>query len=145
MIILQNQVKYGIDVIKKFSDLPKIACYVNELNQVWTNIIHNAIQAMKGQGTLTIETYLSPQSAGHNIAVRITDTGPGIPPDIQGKIFDPYFTTKDQGEGSGLGLGIAQQIVERHHGEIRMTSRPGQTSFEVLLPISGVQKEYLAS
>ncbi len=145
MIILQNQVKYGIDVIKKFSDLPKIACYVNELNQVWTNIIHNAIQAMKGQGTLTIETYLAPQTAAPNIAVRITDTGPGIPPDIQGKIFDPYFTTKDQGEGSGLGLGIAQQIVERHHGEIRMTSRPGQTSFEVLLPISGVQKEYLAS
>ncbi|GAK49313.1 two-component sensor histidine kinase [Candidatus Moduliflexus flocculans] len=163
MIILQSQFKYGIEVVKKFSDLPKIACYANELNQVWTNIIHNAIQAMKGQGMLTIETYLSPQddesdeaisaeisprltpSAERKIAVRITDTGPGIPLEIQGKIFDPYFTTKDQGEGSGLGLGIAQQIVERHHGEIRLTSRPGQTSFEVLLPISGVRKEYLAS
>jgi len=163
MIILQSQFKYGIEVIKKFSELPKIACYANELNQVWTNIIHNAIQAMKGQGQLTIETYVLPQylepdeavitgisprmaqPVERKIAVRITDTGPGIPPEIQGKIFDPYFTTKDQGEGSGLGLGIAQQIVERHHGEIRLSSRPGQTSFEVLLPISGVRKEYLAS
>ncbi len=163
MIILQSQIKYGIEVIKHFDELPKIPCYVNELNQVWTNIIHNAIQAMKGKGTLTIETYLSPKQvesgdeiiegiaqkisppAERKIAVRITDTGPGIPPEIQGKIFDPYFTTKDQGEGSGLGLGIAQQIVERHHGEIRMMSRPGHTSFEVLLPMNGVQKEYLAS
>ena len=79
------------------------------------------------------------------IAVRITDTGPGIPPEIQGRIFDLYFTTKDQGQGSGLGLGIAQQIIERHHGEIRLNSRPGCTSFEVLLPIEKLQQEYLAA
>ena len=74
--------------------------------------------------------------------MRITDTGPGIPPEIQDKIFDPFFTTRDQGEGSGLGLGIARQIVERHHGEIRVQSRPGKTSFEILLPLAGVQEEY---
>ena len=96
---------------------------------------------MNGSGTLTIETYLLPE---RKIGIRITDTGPGIAEDIQNKIFDPYFTTKDQGEGSGLGLGIARHIVVRHHGEIRATSKPGKTSFEVLLPISGVQEEYLA-
>ena len=162
LTILQSQIKYGIEVIRDFGDIPKIPCYANELNQVWTNIIHNAVQAMDGSGTLTIKTYRVPQSklmmleSEHHqdifeepleerIGVRITDTGPGIPIDIQGKIFDPYFTTKDQGEGSGLGLGITQQIVERHHGEIRVTSQPGETMFEVLLPISGVQEEYLAS
>ena len=162
LIILHNQMKYGVEVIQRFGELPKILCYANELNQVWTNIIHNAIQAMKGRGILTIETYLYPQavleidektastemfedSFEKQIGVCITDTGPGIPSAIQDKIFDPYFTTKDQGEGSGLGLGIAQQIVERHHGEIRVKSEPGQTSFEVLLPISGVQEDYLAS
>jgi signal transduction histidine kinase len=115
---------------------------------------------MHGKGTLTVETCLvppqTPTTLEHattdkqdipgesRVSVKITDTGPGIPKDIQDKIFDPYFTTKDQGEGSGLGLGIARQIVERHHGEIRFTSKPGETSFEVLLPISGVQDDYLA-
>ena len=164
MTILQSQMKYGIEVVRKYGTLPKIPCYVNELNQVWTNIIHNAIQAMNGNGTLTIETYLFPRSGENEeksatpdnspllsalsekkIAVRITDTGPGIPPEIQGRIFDLYFTTKDQGQGSGLGLGIAQQIIERHHGEIRLNSRPGCTSFEVLLPIEKLQQEYLAA
>ena len=145
-IILQNQMKRGIEVHRLYGDLPEIPCYANELNQVWTNLIHNAIQAMNGRGTLTIETtMISADSPGQaKIRVKITDTGPGIPTDIQPKIFDPYFTTKDQGEGSGLGLGIAQHIVERHHGEIRVSSRPGETSFEVLLPASGLQDEYLA-
>ncbi|PIE35250.1 hypothetical protein CSA56_05020 [candidate division KSB3 bacterium] len=163
LTILQNHLKYGIEVIRDFGELPKIPCYVNELNQVWTNIIHNAIQAMDGSGTLTITTSVSSlptlnvspdtedgEFIGDNmldgrVIVCITDTGPGIPLSIQGKIFDPYFTTKDQGEGSGLGLGITQQIVERHHGEIRVKSQPGNTTFEVFLPISGVQKEFLAS
>ena len=162
LIILQSQIKYGVEIERCFGDIPKIPCYVNELNQVWTNIIHNAIQAMDGVGTLTIETYLTSEekpvdqlldstdvvyqeSHEKKIGVKITDTGPGIPLEIQDKIFDPYFTTKDQGEGSGLGLGIALQIIERHHGEIRVTSEPGKTSFEVLLPLSGVREEYLAS
>lgn len=147
LIILQSQIKQGIDVERRYGDIPKIPCYANELNQVWTNIIHNALQAMNGTGTLTIETYLYPQgekAQEGKIGVKITDTGPGIPIDIQDKIFDPYFTTKDQGEGSGLGLGIARQIVERHHGEIRVQSKPGRTSFEVVFPISGVLEEYLA-
>ncbi len=146
LIILQNQIKHGIDVQRLYGDLPTLPCYANELNQVWTNLIHNAIQAMQGHGTLTIETALvsadTPDDA--TIRVKITDTGPGIPSDIQQKIFDPYFTTKDQGEGSGLGLGIAQHIIERHRGDIRVSSKPGETSFEVLLPASGVQDEYLA-
>lgn len=160
LIILQSQIKHGVDVERRYGQLPKMPCYANELNQLWTNIIHNALQAMHGSGRLTIETCFYPSGTGDpaetaddglslespdaRIGVKITDTGPGIPPDIQAKIFDPYFTTKDQGEGSGLGLGIAQQIVERHHGEIRVNSQPGQTSFEVLLPLSGVRDEYLA-
>ena len=147
LIILQNQMKHGIEVNRLYGQLPEIPCYANELNQVWTNLIHNAIQAMNGRGTLTIETTMisadSPDQA--KIRVKITDTGPGIPSEIQPKIFDPYFTTKDQGEGSGLGLGIAQHIIERHHGEIRVSSRPGETSFEVLLPAAGIQDEYLAN
>jgi len=147
LIILQSQIKQGIEVERCYGDIPRIPCYANELNQVWTNIIHNALQAMNGTGTLTIETHLYPQGDEFQegrIGVKITDTGPGIPIKIQDKIFDPYFTTKDQGEGSGLGLGIARQIVERHHGEIRVRSKPGKTSFEVVLPISGVLEEYLA-
>jgi signal transduction histidine kinase/DNA-binding response OmpR family regulator len=168
LIILQSQIKQGIEVERCYGDIPKIPCYANELNQVWTNIIHNALQAMNKTGTLTIETYLYPPKIDETVAmteeeslpltsirigeetqeekigIKITDTGPGIPREIQDKIFDPYFTTKDQGEGSGLGLGIAQQIVERHHGEIRVKSKPGKTSFEVLLPISAVREEYLA-
>ena len=73
--------------------------------------------------------------------MRITDSGPGIPESIRGRIFDPFFTTKDQGEGSGLGLGISQQIVQRHHGRIRVDSEPGRTSFEVLLPLSAARVE----
>jgi signal transduction histidine kinase len=160
LIILHSQIKYGVTVERHYGKLPKIPCYANELNQVWTNIIHNAVQAMNGSGILTIETYVLPENSQartsplanrmiqdiseDSIGVLITDTGPGIPPEIEDKIFDPYFTTKDQGEGSGLGLGIAQQIVERHRGEIRVISKPGKTSFEVLLPLTGVLEEYLA-
>jgi signal transduction histidine kinase len=151
LIILQNQMKHGIDVERHYGELPHIPCYANELNQVWTNLIHNAVQAMNGKGTLTIATSLISRDARSDqtetlswISVKVTDTGPGIPDDIRDKIFDPYFTTKDQGEGSGLGLGIAQHIIERHHGEIRFTSRAGKTSFEVLLPAAGMQTDYLA-
>ena len=162
LTILQNQMKYGIEVERRFGELPKIPCYANELNQVWTNIIHNAVQAMDGTGKLTIETLcvgqggpvdgegersaqLVQDDTEGQVMVRVRDTGPGIPPEIQAKIFDPYFTTKDQGQGSGLGLGIALQIIERHHGDIRVKSRAGETVFEVLLPVSGVQEEFLSS
>ncbi len=156
LIILHSQIKYGIHVEKHYGDIPAIPCYANELNQVWTNIIHNAVQAMNGEGTLTIETSFLPAGSPKQaedadaatrdgmVRIRISDTGQGIPAEIRDKIFDPYFTTKDQGEGSGLGLGIAQQIVERHQGTIRVESQPGNTSFEIFLPVSGVLEDYLA-
>jgi len=131
LTILRNQIKYGVVVERRYSRLPCVICNVNELNQVWTNLIHNAIQAMQGVGKITIETY---QREGY-VGIRITDSGPGIPEAIRGRIFDPFFTTKDQGEGTGLGLGIAHQIVQRHRGRIEVASEPGRTSFEVLLPL----------
>ena len=131
LTILRNQIRYGIVIERRYSRLPAVICDVNELNQVWTNLIHNAIQAMKGMGKVTIETY---RKEGY-VGVRIIDTGPGIPEEVRGRIFDPFFTTKDQGEGTGLGLGIAQQIVQRHRGRIEVASEPGRTSFEVLLPL----------
>ena len=131
LTILRNQMRYGIVVERHYSRLPPVVCNINELNQVWTNLIHNAIQAMKGVGRLTIET----AATEDGVAVRITDTGPGIPDTIRGRIFDPFFTTKDQGEGTGLGLGIAQQIVQRHRGRITVDSEPGRTCFEVRLPL----------
>ncbi len=133
LTILRNQVKYGVVVERRYSRLPLVVCNTNELNQVWTNLIHNAIQAMEGMGKITIETC---QKDG-GVVVRITDTGPGIPDAIRGRIFDPFFTTKDQGEGTGLGLGIAHQIVERHGGRIAVESEPGCTIFEVFLPLAG--------
>ena len=134
LTILRNQIRYGIVVERRYARLPPVVCNINELNQVWTNVIHNAIQAMKGVGRLTIETLATEEG----VAVRITDTGPGIPDTIRGRIFDPFFTTKDQGEGTGLGLGIAQQIVQRHRGQITVDSEPGRTCFEVRLPLRPV-------
>jgi len=134
LTILRSQIRYGIVVERRYSRLPPVVCNTNELNQVWTNVIHNAIQAMKGVGRLTIET----AAAEGDVSVRITDTGPGIPADIRSRIFDPFFTTKDQGEGTGLGLGIAQQIVQRHQGRISVDSEPGRTCFEIRLPLTPV-------
>jgi signal transduction histidine kinase len=131
LTLLRNQIKYGVVVERRYGKLPAVICNGDELNQVWTNIIHNAVQAMQGMGKITIETY----RREHGVAVRITDTGPGIPRENLNRIFDPFFTTKGQGVGSGLGLSISQQIVERHEGEIRVDSQPGRTSFEVLLPL----------
>jgi signal transduction histidine kinase len=132
LTLLRNQIKYGVVVERRYGKVPPIICSSDELNQVWTNIIHNAVQAMKGMGKILIETY---RRGEHGIGVRITDSGPGIPKENVNRIFDPFFTTKGQGEGSGLGLSISQQIVERHDGEIRVDSQPGRTSFEVLLPL----------
>ncbi|HET8647722.1 MAG TPA: ATP-binding protein, partial [Vicinamibacteria bacterium] len=137
LTILRSQIRYGVEVERRYGRLPPITANTHELNQVWTNLIHNALQAMNGVGRLTIETWHD----GGFVGVRITDSGPGIPEAIQGRIFDPFFTTKDQGEGTGLGLGITQQIVQRHQGRIRVDSEPGRTSFEVLLPLSPTRVE----
>jgi signal transduction histidine kinase len=113
--------------------LPELLCYPGDLNQVWTNIIDNAIQAMDGSGTLTIRTMRENEEM---IRVEICDDGPGIPEDIIEKIFNPFFTTKPFGEGTGLGLDLARRIVvEKHHGDLRVQSEPGHTKFIVLLPL----------
>ncbi len=113
--------------------LPELLCYPGDLNQVWTNIIDNAIQAMDGSGTLTLRTMRENEEM---IRVEICDDGPGIPADIIEKIFNPFFTTKPFGEGTGLGLDLARRIVvEKHHGDLRVQSEPGHTKFIVLLPL----------
>lgn len=131
LTLYQNQLKHGIEVVKNYGNLPKIVCYPDELNQVWTNLIHNALQAMDYKGTLTIETHQ--QEA--NIVLKFTDNGKGIPTEVLPKIFQPFFTTKSAGEGSGLGLDIVRKIVEKHEGTIAVESVPGQTTFTVSLPI----------
>jgi signal transduction histidine kinase len=124
----------GVRLVKEFDrTLPPIPAYAAELNQVWTNLIDNALSAMGDTGTLTVRT----ERDGDQIVVEIADTGPGIAPEIRPRIFEPFFTTKPVGEGTGLGLDISYRIVvNKHHGDIRVESRPGDTRFRVCLPIS---------
>ncbi len=131
LTLYQNQLKQGVKVIRNYQDLPSIHCYFDELNQVWTNLIHNSLQAMDNRGTLTVEA----RQKNGCLSVSITDSGQGIPEEIQEKIFQPFFTTKPPGEGSGLGLDIVKKIVEKHRGVIEFASVPGQTTFTVSLPI----------
>ena len=119
-----------IVVERRYGVVPSVPVYVDELNQVWTNLISNAQQALAGRtphGTIAIETAVD----GPWVIVRVVDDGPGVPPDVLPQIFEPFFTTKPKGEGTGLGLGIARQIVVKHGGEIECTSVPGRTCFEV--------------
>jgi two-component system NtrC family sensor kinase len=131
LTLYQNQLKHGIEVVKDYGNLPQIICYPDDLNQVWTNLIHNALQAMDYKGILTLET----QQQEENIILKFTDNGKGIPPEVISKIFQPFFTTKSAGEGSGLGLDIVRKIVKKHEGTIDVESVPGQTTFTVSLPI----------
>jgi signal transduction histidine kinase len=127
----------GIKIVKDYDkSLPKVPAYAAELNQVWTNLIENAAQAMNGTGTLTVRTARD----GDCILVEIGDTGPGIPKDILNRIFEPFFTTKPVGQGTGLGLDIASRIVvNKHHGDLRVESVPGNTRFQVRLPVTAEQ------
>lgn len=132
LTLYHNHLKHGVEVIQNYHPhLPIIMGYPDELNQVWTNLIHNALQAMNNKGTLTIDAF--PQE--NQVLVRITDTGEGIPSEILPRIFEPFFTTKSTGEGSGLGLDIVQKIIKKHEGKIEVESISGKTSFTVLLPI----------
>jgi PAS domain S-box-containing protein len=131
LTLYQNQFKKGVEVIRNYGSLPPVLCYPDELNQVWTNLIHNSLQAMAYQGTLTIDVTAIDQQA----KISITDTGSGIPEDIQSKIFEPFFTTKPAGEGSGLGLDIVKKIIKKHDGKITVESQPGRTTFNVFLLI----------
>jgi signal transduction histidine kinase len=116
------------------TDLPFICAYGSELNQVWTNLIDNAIDALAEQAGERILTLCTHRWAG-GVVVEIADNGPGMQPEVQSRIFEPFFTTKGVGKGSGLGLSIAYKIVvKHHHGEIKVSSAPGSTRFEVCLP-----------
>lgn len=131
--LFAHKLKYGIQVQRHYDQqIPKILAYGSELNQVWTNLIDNAIDAMDGKGLLEITT----QQRDRFVRVDITDSGSGIPPDIQTRIFEPFFTTKSVGQGSGLGLETTRRIVEnRHHGTISFESNPGRTCFTICLPL----------
>jgi len=107
-------------------------CYPDELNQVWANLVHNALQGMNNKGTLTINA----NRQDTRLLVSITDSGKGIPLEIQSKIFEPFFTTKAIGEGSGLGLHIVKKIIDKHSGTIEVESIPGRTTLTVSLPIN---------
>ncbi len=133
LILLRSKLKKGITVKRAYDEgIPRIEAYGSELNQVWTNLLDNAIDALEGEGEIEIRT----RRQGSWVVVEIEDNGPGIPEEIQGRIFDPFFTTKGPGKGTGLGLDISYNIiVQRHHGDIRLTSRPGRTCFEVWLPV----------
>ena len=130
LTLYRNQLKQGVEVIKNYADLPPVLCYPDELNQVWTNLIQNALQAMDNKGTLCIDV----KQDNANVLISISDSGKGIPPEIQQKIFEPFFTTKPAGEGSGLGLDIVKKIIEKHEGEITVESVPGKTTFTISLP-----------
>jgi signal transduction histidine kinase len=132
-----------IKCVKEYDKtLPQIPCFPGDLNQVWTNIIDNAIQAMDGNGTLTVRTSRESESMAR---IEICDTGPGIPEEIRSRIFTPFFTTKPFGEGTGLGLDLAWKIVvEKHHGDLRVESTPGDTRFIILLPLQAPATEATA-
>ncbi len=133
LVILRHKLKQGIEVKQNYDPaVPPILAYGSELNQVWTNIIDNAVDAMGGQGTLTLHTLYKPPW----VVVDIADTGPGIPPEILSRVFSPFFTTKPLGKGTGLGLSISYNIIHKHGGDIKVISRPGDTHFEVWLPLN---------
>jgi signal transduction histidine kinase len=132
LTIYHNRLKQGVKVIKQYEDVPDVNVFPDQINQVWTNLIVNAVQAMDNKGTLTIKIY--PED--DYVVVSIADTGKGIPKEIQSKIFEPFFTTKVSGEGSGLGLDIIKRILDSHSGKISFVSEPGVgTTFYVKLPI----------
>jgi signal transduction histidine kinase len=133
LVILRPKVGEGLTVVREYgADVPRVEAYAGELNQVWTNLIDNALDAMDGTGTLRITT----RADGDGVVVEIADTGPGMPPEVAARAFDAFYTTKDVGKGTGLGLDIARRIVtERHGGTIAIDSRPGQTVLRVRLPL----------
>ena len=132
LTLYHNTLKQGVEVSTEFEEgLPEIYCYPDELDQVWINLITNAVHAMNNKGELRIKVY----SDDSYIRVSITDSGPGIPTEIQPYIFDAFFTTKAQGEGTGLGLHICKQIIDKHQGLIALDSVPGKTTFTVALPL----------
>jgi signal transduction histidine kinase len=133
LTILNHKLKRGVTVQRDYQRVPFLVnSFGSELNQVWTNIIDNAIDAMSGQGELRVRTYRDDAC----VVVEIADNGPGIPAKVLPHIFDPFFTTKGVGQGTGLGLDTAQRIVRKHRGQIQVNSKPGETRFQVWLPLA---------
>jgi signal transduction histidine kinase len=133
LTILNHKLKKGVAVQRDYQRVPFLVnSFGSELNQVWTNLIDNAIDAMRGKGELRVRTY----RADNCVVVEIGDNGPGIPPQVKAHIFEPFFTTKGVGEGTGLGLDTVQRIVKKHRGSIQVDSKPGDTRFQVWLPLA---------
>ncbi len=132
LTILHHKLKRGVTVRREYEKVPLLVnSFGSELNQIWTNIIDNAIDAMGGKGELRVRTYRDDTC----VVVEIGDNGPGISPEVKAHIFEPFFTTKGVGEGTGLGLDTVQRIVKKHRGTIQVTSKPGDTRFQVFLPL----------
>jgi signal transduction histidine kinase len=133
LVILRHRLRAGVDVRLELDDhLPEIEAHGSELNQVWTNLVDNAIDAMDGHGVLTIRAMPDPDADG--IVVSFCDTGSGIPPEVRKRLFEPFYTTKPVGKGTGLGLHISHTVVAQHGGRIEVESEPGRTCFEIFLP-----------
>jgi len=133
LTILNHKLKHGVTVKRDYQKIPLLVnSFGSELNQVWTNLIDNAIDAMHGEGELRVRTYRDENC----VVVEIADNGPGISPDVTPHIFEPFFTTKGVGEGTGLGLDTVQRIVKKHRGDIQVSSKPGDTRFQVWLPLA---------
>jgi signal transduction histidine kinase len=131
--MLRHRLKNGIEVVREYDrTIPKVCARGSELNQIWTNLIVNAVDAMSERGKLVIRT----SRVGDRARVEIIDNGPGIPPEIKNRIFDPFFTTKEVGEGSGLGLDTVHRIARSHKGDVTFESRPGETRFIVTIPLN---------
>jgi PAS domain S-box-containing protein len=136
LTLYHNALKQGIEVIRHYEPVPLLRCYPDELNQVWTNLIHNAIQAMNGKGRLELAVRQGVQQDMSYIVVSVTDNGCGISAEVMPYIFQPFYTTKPAGEGNGLGLDISRKIIDRHAGHIEVKSEPGCTTFQVWLPMT---------
>jgi signal transduction histidine kinase len=133
LTILHHKLKRGVTVERDYEPVPLLVnSFGSELNQIWTNIIDNAIDAMGGKGELRVRTYREDNC----VVVEIGDNGPGISPEVKPHIFEPFFTTKGVGEGTGLGLDTVQRIVKKHRGSVQVTSKPGDTRFQIWLPLA---------
>ncbi len=134
LVMLHYRLKNGVEIAREYDrTLPKVCAHGSELNQIWTNLISNSIDAMKGSGKLAIKTTRD----GSCVRIEIIDNGPGIPEGLRSRVFEPFFTTKPVGEGTGLGLEMVQRVVRKHGGDVRFTSRPGETNFVVRIPFGG--------
>jgi signal transduction histidine kinase len=134
LTILNHKLKHGVEVKRDYEKIPLLVnSFGSELNQVWTNLIDNSIDSMGGKGELRVHTFREDDC----VVVEIGDNGPGIAPEVQPRIFEPFFTTKGVGEGTGLGLDTVQRIVRKHRGNIQVRSKPGDTRFQVRLPLAG--------